>query len=110
MTKQLIPGLLVVLWVGLISIILTPDFIPESQWYTYRLASNLQSGHGLVFNPGDTHLPTITPLYAILLSLIPIETTVSTNWLNIILFGLSAILITRNSNGKTLISNQLHWS
>lgn len=40
----------------------------DDPYITYRYASNLMAGHGLVFNVGQRTLSTTTPLYAMLLA------------------------------------------
>jgi hypothetical protein len=44
----------------------------DDAFITYRYAQNLLSGHGLVYNPGQTVLGTTTPLFASLLAILAI--------------------------------------
>lgn len=41
----------------------------DDSFITYRCAQNLAQGHGLVFNPGERHLATTAPGWAVLLGL-----------------------------------------
>lgn len=44
------------------------DYTPEQSFVHYRLAYNLQAGHGLVYNAGDTTLVTLSPLFPLILA------------------------------------------
>ena len=62
-------ALAIVLLIGLAAWVSTVNF-----WYayddaliTYRFARNLATGVGLVYNPGEWHLGTTAPLYALIL-------------------------------------------
>lgn len=71
----------------------------DDAYITFRYAQNFAAGHGLVFNPGE--LPRAegitSPLYAILLSLIPTSVDIVTfsKWIGLFSAGLTALLIGR---------------
>ncbi|MFT5290376.1 MAG: hypothetical protein ACI8QC_003342 [Planctomycetota bacterium] len=62
-------ALLVVALLGaLVSYFTFADFLFEDSYITLRYATQLASGQGLVFQPGETILGTSTPLWAMLLA------------------------------------------
>lgn len=57
----------------LTGLLLLSEFYTENLFLLYRLANNLSNGHGIVLNPGDTTLFTLTPIPAIFYALAPTE-------------------------------------
>lgn len=62
----------IVLLLGLAAWVSTVNFwfAYDDALITYRFARNLATGHGLVYNPGEWHLGTTAPLYALILGIL----------------------------------------
>lgn len=58
-------GLLLIARIVMITVV---DFTADDAYITFRYATNLLHGHGLVFNPGEAVFGTSAPLYAIILA------------------------------------------
>ncbi len=65
--SELLP-LAVLLLIARIVMISVVDFTTDDAYITFRYATNLLHGHGLVFNPGEAVFGTSAPLYAIILA------------------------------------------
>jgi hypothetical protein len=70
----------------------------DDPYITYRYASNLLAGQGLVYNAGQQTLSTTAPLYAVLLAglgLLWPDLPALSNGLSILAVGLSALIVSR---------------
>jgi arabinofuranosyltransferase len=65
-------ALAIVLLIGLAAWVSTVNFwyAYDDAFITYRFARNLATGAGLVYNPGEWHLGTTAPLYALVLGIL----------------------------------------
>lgn len=61
-------GLSVFAIVLLIGLYILPDYARHEDFLPYRLAFNVGEGAGLVFNPSEQALPTLSPLFPLLIS------------------------------------------
>lgn len=66
-------------------------YTPEENFLHYRLTKNLSSGHGLVYNPGDKTLVTLSPLFPVLLAGVPAQVDTAARLIGTISYTLVVI-------------------
>ena len=72
---------------------LFPDYAQDQDFMRYRLAQNIHAGHGLVYNPGENTLLTLSPLASVLIAPLPQQAHTIAALLSILSTGVSAGLL-----------------
>ena len=99
MTKSSSRSLAIVSGIGIfivaifIGLVIIPDYIPDSSFLHFRLATNVQNGHGLVYNTSENTLVTLSPFYAVILSLSPASVATSATVLSALSYAIIAFIL-----------------
>ena len=86
-------GLIITAIASVIGFILMGSYHTEAHFLFYRLAFNLNQGHGIVYNAGESTLLTLSPLAVLPIGILPQSADVITAILSIIGIGTSAGLL-----------------